>query len=111
MAAPDRSPAAPGTGATVPFAPGELLTIANGPLVVTVAPLAGGRIAQIVYRNEPLLIEYAPETSAMIAWGRYPMVPWAGRVREGVFDFQGDHRDLIVEELDKLGYTARRSGG
>lgn len=94
MAALDRSPAVPGTGATVPFAPGELLTIADGPLVVAVAPLAGGRIAQIVYRDEPLLIEYAPENSAMIAWGSYPMVPWAGRVRDGGFDFQGDHYEL-----------------
>ena len=90
----DRSPATPGTGATVPFAPGQLLTIANGPLVVTVAPQAGGRVAQIIYQGVPLLIEYAPETSAMIAWGSYPMVPWAGRVRDGGFDFQGNRYEL-----------------
>ena len=90
----DRSPAAPGTGATRPFAPGRLLTIANGPLVVTIAPQAGGRIAQITYRGEPLLVEYATETSAMIAWGSYPMVPWAGRVRDGCFDFQGNGYQL-----------------
>jgi translation initiation factor 1 len=29
----------------------------------------------------------------------------------GVIEIQGDHRDLLVEELDKLGYTVRRSGG
>lgn len=90
----DRNPAEPGTGATVPFAPGELFTIANGPLVVTVAPFAGGRIAQIIHRGEPLLVEYGPETSAMIAWGSYPMVPWAGRVRDGRFDFQGNSYEL-----------------
>lgn len=28
-----------------------------------------------------------------------------------VIEIQGDHRDLLVEELDKLGYTVRRSGG
>lgn len=85
----DRNPAEPGTGAMAPLAPGELLTIANGPLVVTIAPDAGGRIAQIVSHGEPLLIEYGPDTSAMIAWGSYPMVPWAGRVREGRFNFRG----------------------
>lgn len=90
----NRNPAEPGTGATVPFAPGELFTIANGLLVVTVAPHAGGRIAQIIHRGEPLLVEYGPETSAMIAWGSYPMVPWAGRVRDGRFDFQGNSYEL-----------------
>lgn len=90
----DRNPAEAGTGATAPFAPGELFTITTGPLVVTVAPHAGGRIAQIIHRGEPLLVEYGPETSAMIAWGSYPMVPWAGRVRDGRFDFQGNSYEL-----------------
>lgn len=90
----DRNPAEPGTGATAQFAPGELLTIANGSLVVTVAPRAGGRIAQITHRGEPLLVEYGPETSAMIAWGSYPMVPWAGRVRDGRFDFRENSYEL-----------------
>ena len=71
-----------------PLAPGDLLTIADGPLVVTVSPSAGGRIAQITHGGRPLLVEYGPDTSAMIAWGSYPMVPWAGRVRDGRFDFQ-----------------------
>jgi translation initiation factor 1 len=34
-----------------------------------------------------------------------------GTVHEGVIEIQGDHRDLLVEELGKLGYTPRRSGG
>jgi translation initiation factor 1 len=34
-----------------------------------------------------------------------------GTVHEGVIEIQGDHRDLLVEELGKLGYTVRRSGG
>ena len=41
-----------------------------------------------------MLVEYGPETSAMIAWGSYPMVPWAGRVRDGRFDFQGNSYEL-----------------
>lgn len=77
------------TGALAPLAPGALLAIANGSLVVTIAPEAGGRIAQIVSHGRPLLVEYTPATAAMIAWGCYPMVPWAGRVREGRFNFQG----------------------
>ena len=34
-----------------------------------------------------------------------------GTVRDGVVEVQGDHRDLIVEELRKYGWTVKRSGG
>ena len=34
-----------------------------------------------------------------------------GTVRNGVVEIQGDHRDLLVQELTRLGYPAKRSGG
>jgi translation initiation factor 1 len=34
-----------------------------------------------------------------------------GTVREGVIEIQGDHRDRLVTELAKHGWTVRRSGG
>lgn len=34
-----------------------------------------------------------------------------GTVRDGVIEIQGEHRDLLVQELAKLGYQAKRSGG
>jgi translation initiation factor 1 len=34
-----------------------------------------------------------------------------GTVREGVVEIQGDHRDVIVAELAKLGWPAKKSGG
>jgi translation initiation factor 1 len=34
-----------------------------------------------------------------------------GTVREGVIEIQGDHRDVIVAELHKMGWQAKRSGG
>ena len=34
-----------------------------------------------------------------------------GTVHEGVIEIQGDHRDTLVAELGKLGYTVKRSGG
>jgi translation initiation factor 1 len=33
-----------------------------------------------------------------------------GTVREGVIEIQGDHRDVIVAELAKLGWPAKKSG-
>ena len=34
-----------------------------------------------------------------------------GTVRDGVIEIQGEHRDVIVGELVKLGWPARKSGG
>jgi translation initiation factor 1 len=34
-----------------------------------------------------------------------------GTVKEGVIEIQGDHRELIVSELKKMGYTAKKTGG
>lgn len=34
-----------------------------------------------------------------------------GALKDGVIEIQGDHRDRLVEELQKLGYKVKRSGG
>jgi len=34
-----------------------------------------------------------------------------GTVQDGVIEIQGDHRDLVVAELIKPGFAAKRSGG
>lgn len=34
-----------------------------------------------------------------------------GALRNGTIEIQGDHRDRLVAELQKLGFEARRSGG
>jgi translation initiation factor 1 len=34
-----------------------------------------------------------------------------GAVKDGTIEIQGDHRDRLVTELQKLGYQAKRSGG
>ena len=34
-----------------------------------------------------------------------------GTVKNGVIEIQGDHRDILVELLQKEGYSAKRSGG
>jgi len=34
-----------------------------------------------------------------------------GAVKNGSIEIQGDHRDRLVEALQKLGYEAKRSGG
>ena len=34
-----------------------------------------------------------------------------GTVKNGIIEIQGDHRDQLVEELKKHGWTVKRSGG
>jgi translation initiation factor 1 len=34
-----------------------------------------------------------------------------GTVKDGIIEIQGGHRDLLVSELQALGYTVKRSGG
>ncbi len=34
-----------------------------------------------------------------------------GTVRDGLIEMQGEHRDVLVAELGRRGFTVRRSGG
>ena len=34
-----------------------------------------------------------------------------GTLKDGIIEIQGDHRDLLVQELSKQGYTVKRSVG
>jgi translation initiation factor 1 len=34
-----------------------------------------------------------------------------GTVKDGVIEIQGEHRDRLLEELRKRGYSAKKSGG
>ncbi len=54
---------------------------------------AGGRLASLVVRGSELLVDR--EDNPM-GWGAYPMVPWAGRVNHGTFNFQGANYALPI---------------
>jgi len=34
-----------------------------------------------------------------------------GTVQDRIIEIQGDHRDVLIEELKKQGYTVKRAGG
>lgn len=34
-----------------------------------------------------------------------------GTVKNGIIEIQGDHRDLLTEHLNSLGYKAKKAGG
>lgn len=75
--------------ATAPLPAGHLHWLRAGRLDVALAPEAGGRIAQIRYDGVDWLVAEQEAGAAAIAWGCYPMVPWAGRIRRGRFHFDG----------------------
>lgn len=76
------------------LAPGDTIGIGNDALSVEIAPAAGGRIAQITCDGIEWLVGHDDANAAAIAWGSYPMLPWAGRIRGGGFDFDGRHHQL-----------------
>jgi len=64
----------------------------KGVSVVTGVPLAGAELEQL-----------AKQLKQRCGAG--------GTVRDGTIEIQGEHRDTLVAELEKLGYTVKRSGG
>ena len=51
------------------------------------------------------------EGSAKLATELKRMCGAGGTVKGSVIEIQGDHRDLLVQELKRRGYAATRSGG
>ncbi|WNH52182.1 aldose epimerase [Stenotrophomonas oahuensis] len=85
----ERKPVSPVDDAQAPMPAGPLHWLRCGALEVALAPEAGGRIAQLRYQGVDWLVGPEDGWPATIAWGCYPMVPWAGRIRRGRFDFGG----------------------
>lgn len=77
-----------------PLAAGRLLRLSRGALTVDVAPEAGGRLAQVAHAGQAWLVGADDGHPGAIAWGCYPMLPWAGRLRGGRFAFAGQQYRL-----------------
>ena len=61
---------------------------------VQVDESSGGRVASLVVGGVERLLTRPETDGAPMAWGSYPMVPWAGRVRRGRFAFEGRTYEL-----------------
>jgi aldose 1-epimerase len=77
-----------------PAAGSQRLTLAAAGVEAVVDVEAGGRLASLVIDGRELLVT---EGAGPIAWGSYPMVPYAGRVRNGWFTFRGRRYDLPMK--------------
>ena len=56
-------------------------------------PRCGGRLASLRVAGHELLV---PRASNPLEWGCYPMVPWAGRTRNGQFEWAGVRHGLPI---------------
>ena len=65
----------------------------KGVTVITGVPLAGDALAELARRLKQRCGSGGTVTDA------------------GAIEIQGDHRDALVPELARLGYTVKRSGG
>jgi aldose 1-epimerase len=72
-----------------------LLELDAGVAHLEVLPHAGGRISRLAVAGIELL--RSDPTPTTLLWGCYPMVPWAGRVRHGRFEFDGTEFRLPLD--------------
>lgn len=83
-------------------------------LISTVIEPRGGRIAQLTINDVDLLVGADPALDEM-AWGCYPMVPWAGRIRRGRFAFEGITYQLPINmsphAIHGVGFTSTWTPG
>jgi aldose 1-epimerase len=66
----------------------SMVTLTAGPAQVTIDLAAGARIASWKVHGLELLEQRTPENHPF-GWGSYAMVPFAGRIRNGQFTFDG----------------------
>jgi aldose 1-epimerase len=65
-----------------------MIELHDGEASCTVSAADGGRVATLNIAGVDLILGPNPTLPAS-GWGSYPMVPWAGRIRAGRFQFDG----------------------
>lgn len=82
-------------------AAGRLCTVIElqaGPAQCSLSPEHGGRVASLAVHGVQLLVP-SPDAAGHLdpmSWGCYPMAPWAGRIRNGTFTFDGVTHQLRI---------------
>jgi len=75
---------------------------------LSIDPAAGGRISSLLIGGTEVLFS---ESDNPVEWGCYPMIPFAGRIRDGRFRFEGTDYQLPLNmaphALHGYGMTSR----
>ena len=70
-----------------------MIRLDHGDSAALIDDTCGGRLASLKVRGRELIVG-AESAESDFGWGSYPMVPFAGRVRNGRFSFQGKDYQL-----------------
>ncbi len=73
----------------------RMLRLSGGDARLTIDSEHGGRISSLVVGGRELIMWRRLRT---IDWGSYPMAPFAGRLRDGRFTFEGRTYQLPITE-------------
>ena len=80
----------------------EVVHLENANARVVIHPTRGARIGSLVVHDTPVLVESADST---LDWGCYPMVPYAGRVRDASVSFGDEQFLLPANDPSGLGHA------
>lgn len=73
-----------------------MIELAAPPARVAIDPERGGRLASFQLHGHELLVTQDQAPHDPMGWGSYPMIPYAGRVRRGRFEFLEGNYQLPV---------------
>ena len=65
----------------------NVITLSSGNVEVVIDAIHGSRLSSLRFGEHELLVQRSNDDS--FSWGCYPMAPWAGRTRNGIFEHQG----------------------
>lgn len=74
-----------------------IVHLSNSHVQVAIDTNAGGRLSSLIAHGVELLVT---ESDDVLGWGAYPMVPYAGRVRDGLMMFNGLQYELPLRQSD-----------
>ena len=77
----------------------QILTLSNLRSIVVVDPIDGGRIVSIIIDGYEILRDEKFNTAnSIFGYGSFPMAPYAGRIRNGKFEFNGEQHQLELAD-------------
>jgi aldose 1-epimerase len=72
----------------------NVITLSSGNVEVVIDTKHGSRLSSVRFGEIELLVQRTNDDS--FSWGCYPMAPWAGRIRKGIFGHQGSSVQLPI---------------
>ena len=72
----------------------NMIALSSGNVEVVIDVEHGSRLSSVRFGGTELLVQRTNSDS--FSWGCYPMAPWAGRIRNGIFEHQGSSVQLPI---------------